>query len=356
MHQVTDSGKETADAVGVVVIGRNEGERLERCLKSLADQRIERLVYVDSGSTDGSVAFAKSIGFEVHELDLSKPFTMPRGRNEGFSRLIELYPGLHYVQFVDGDCEVETGWIARAAGALDEHSSVAAVSGRRRELFPEASIYNYLAEVEWDRPLGEVKSTGGDVMMRVEVFAEVGGFDPSLIAGEEAELFIRIRALGWKVLQLSDPMTKHDSAITRFSQWWKRSKRTGHAYAEGMAMHGFGPERHEVRPVLRFMFWAGVMPVMLLLGLVMSLVAGGYWWVLVVGLLLAHLLAYVRIVMAFRHRLGRRSWLYAYFLMLGKYPELLGGMTYLLNRLRGRRTGLIEYDRPVAVSRLGGEG
>ena len=56
---------------GVVVIGRNEGERLKRCLESLREMRA-RTVYVDSGSSDGSVAFGHSVGVAVLELDLAR--------------------------------------------------------------------------------------------------------------------------------------------------------------------------------------------------------------------------------------------------------------------------------------------
>ena len=104
----------TRDAVGVVVIGRNEGERLQRCLRSLVGD-VQKIVYVDSGSTDDSVDFAESLGVRVVELDMSKPFTMARGRNTGLAELSRLHPEVEYIQFVDGDCEVAGGWIdARA--------------------------------------------------------------------------------------------------------------------------------------------------------------------------------------------------------------------------------------------------
>ena len=48
-------------AFGVVVIGRNEGERLVRCLQSLSQSRAP-LVYVDSSSTDGSCEQAQRLG------------------------------------------------------------------------------------------------------------------------------------------------------------------------------------------------------------------------------------------------------------------------------------------------------
>src|SRR6476660_3526039 len=83
--------------VAVVAIGRNEGERLQRCLESVRPQ-CETIVYVDSGSDDGSVDLARGLGVEVVELDMSIPFTAARARNEGLRRLRELRPSLEYVQ------------------------------------------------------------------------------------------------------------------------------------------------------------------------------------------------------------------------------------------------------------------
>ena len=117
--------------IGLVAIGRNEGERLCRCLESVVGQ-VERIVYVDSGSTDGSLEFARSLGVDVLELDSSKPFASPRSRNEGFDRLLELEPDIDFVQFIDGDCELVDGWLERAEQTLVERPDVAVVCSRRR--------------------------------------------------------------------------------------------------------------------------------------------------------------------------------------------------------------------------------
>jgi glycosyltransferase involved in cell wall biosynthesis len=69
-------------AFGVVVIGRNEGERLVRCLQSLA-QFGAPLVYVDSNSTDGSSEQAQRLGAHAVQLDLTQSFTAARARNLG---------------------------------------------------------------------------------------------------------------------------------------------------------------------------------------------------------------------------------------------------------------------------------
>ncbi len=148
---------------GAVVIGRNEGERLKRCLQALSSA--EHVVYVDSGSTDGSVDWAKIHGVDVVALDMAVPFTAARARNAGFARLRKRAPDLRYVQFVDGDCELLASWPVRAIAFLDQDRSVAAVCGRTREREPDRSIYNWLCEQEWDHPPGEVREFGGIVMI-----------------------------------------------------------------------------------------------------------------------------------------------------------------------------------------------
>ena len=213
--------------IGAVAIARNEGERLKNCLRSLAG-RCAAVVYVDSGSTDGSVAFAKSLGVEVVELDMTKPFSMARARNAGFARLRERLPDLVYVQFVDGDCELDPGWIATAAAWLDTHPETTVVCGRRRERFPEKSVYNALCDIEWNTPVGPARSCGGDALMRAEAFAASGGYNETLIAGEEPELCLRLRRAGGKIERIDAPMTLHDAAILTFSAWWKRTLRGGY--------------------------------------------------------------------------------------------------------------------------------
>lgn len=228
--------------VGAVIIGRNEGARLLACLDSFPDW-VRPLVYVDSGSTDGSVAAARAAGAEVMALDMSQPFTAARARNAGFARMRELGTP-DFVQFVDGDCRIQPGWIEAAEAFLASRPEVAVVCGRRREIRPDASVWNRLCDAEWDTPVGEARACGGDALMRVDAVAGVGGYDPSLIAGEEPELCVRLRQAGWKVWRIDREMTLHDAAMTRVGQWWKRTRRGGHAFAEGAAMHGAPPERH----------------------------------------------------------------------------------------------------------------
>ncbi|MFF7109122.1 glycosyltransferase family 2 protein [Pseudomonas sichuanensis] len=320
--------------IGVVVIGRNEGQRLQRCLASLAGCA-QQVVYVDSGSTDGSQALAQGLGVEVLALDMTRPFTAARARNEGFACLQSLLPTLGYVQFVDGDCEVMDGWLQQACEFLDARPEVAVVCGRRRERFPQHSVYNLLCDLEWDTPVGEARACGGDALMRAEAFRAVGGFRAGLIAGEEPELCIRLRGRGWKIWRLPAEMTLHDAAMTRFSQWWRRSLRAGYAFAEGAFLHGAPPERHWQRESRRAWLWG--------LGIPLVIVAA---WALLGGWGLLLLLLYPLQAMRLARRGGRsvrENWLQAVFLVLGKFPEMVGQVRFLLNRLTAGKTVLIEY-------------
>ncbi len=326
------------ETVGLVAIGRNEGERLRQCLQAAVD-RVATIVYVDSGSTDDSVAFARSLGVAVVELDLSTPFTAARARNAGLAQLLALNPQLEFVQFVDGDCELVPGWLERAYAELSQHPKWAVVCGRRRERFPERSPYNRLCDIEWDTPIGETTACGGDAMMRVVALQQVGGFNPDMIAGEEPELCLRLRQQGWQIWRLEAEMTRHDAQMTDFRQWWKRMVRSGHAFAEGAALHGNTPERYNVKPSQRIWLWGFGVPLLSIGGTALT---QGWSLLLLAGYPLSALRIY-------RHTRARgftaaESRLYALACTIGKFPEFQGQLQFWLGKyLLHRPATLIEY-------------
>jgi len=317
--------------VGVVVIGRNEGARLVRGLTSLADGAWP-VVYVDSGSTDDSVARARALGVKVVELDMDVPFTAARARNAGAAAL---RPDCDAIQFVDGDCSVADGWIEIARAALEGDAEIGMVTGWRREIAPERSIYNAMADAEWHRPAGRIDVCGGDFMVRRAVFDVVGGFDPTLIVSEDEEFCLRVGDAGHTILRLPETMTLHDADMTRFGQWWVRAVRTGHGFAEVGRRH----PRHFRRERARMWVYGGVLPVLLILSAAAGLwaaqmaVVAAYavnWWRTAGGL--------EREGMA--RGMARRQ---AGFLTLSKLPNMVGAVTYHIRRLRGIAPQLIEY-------------
>jgi glycosyltransferase involved in cell wall biosynthesis len=320
---------------GVVAIGRNEGDRLKRCLDSVQSSS-NRVVYVDSGSADDSIAVARACAAIVVELDLHMPFTAARARNEGFQKLIQMQPTLDYVFFVDGDCEVIPGWLEKSRQFLDQHSDVAVVSGLRRERFPEKSIYNLLIDIEWrEYPFGDVKMCGGDALIRISAFQQVKGYRADLICGEEPEMCFRLRQADWRIWRLNEPMTLHDAAMYRFGQWWQRAVRGGYAFALGASLRHDSPERHWVFESLRAWIWAlGIPLATVMLGVVLS------WWSLL--LLAIYPLQVVRLA-RLRNQSERENWWRGAALVLGKFPEMVGQIKFLTDRIRGAQSGLIEY-------------
>ena len=323
--------------LGIVTIGRNEGERLRCCLNSLLGRGLP-VVYVDSNSTDDSVELARSLGADVVELDMSLPLTAARARNAGFARLEQREPDVELVQFVDGDCEVVPGWLDCARTVLRERPDVAVVFGRRRERFPDQSIYNCLADIEWNTPVGETKYCNGDVLVRADALRQVGGYNPAMIAGEDPDLAVRIRQRGWLILRVDAEMTLHDMAMTGFGQWWKRCERAGFAFAQGAAIHGQPPERHWVRNVRSIEFWGIALPLFILCLA---------WPTRGASLVLALIYPLHAVWIVRRHKnLGmptRKAWLWACAAVIGRFPNVIGLLRYWFSRLSGHHQTLIEY-------------
>lgn len=324
--------------VGVVVIGRNEGERLVRCLRSIGPE--VPTVYVDSGSTDGSVAAAGKLGVRVVALDLTTPFTAARARNAGRAAIDA---DVTLIQFVDGDCALQPGWLATAHAALDADADLAAVFGRRREVAPEASRYNWLCDLEWTVRPGPARYLGGDVMLRAAALDAAGGYPAEMIAGEEPDLALRLRARGWRLACLAAEMTLHDAAITRFGQWWRRAERSGHAFAELAQRHAGSPLQDYTRRLCGVLAWSvGVPLVALALAAATSVPVG------LVVLITLPLLQVARLAWRERRRPARDALTIATFLMLAKPAQLIGAAKFWRARLARRRPVLIEYKDAAA--------
>ena len=316
--------------VGVVVIGRNEGERLIAGLRSIPDG-VGQVVYVDSGSTDGSLEAAAAVGATTVALDMSRPFTAARARNAGARALA---PSIEFIQFMDGDCMLAADWIFRAAGYLIENPLYAVVCGRRREAAPTASIYNALCDEEWNTPVGEAYACGGDALFRADEFRRVGGFCDDLIAGEEPELCLRLRERGARIMRLDAEMTLHDAAIHGFGQWWRRTLRGGFAFAEVSRIHRRSPMRIWAKEARRALLWAAIAPASLIAALAVTP------WAL--GALLIYPAQIVRLAQRAPSHAPNR-WRRAMLLVAAKFAEAIGVLRYHRGRFGARKPGLIEY-------------
>ena len=317
--------------LGLVVIGRNEGARLVRCLDALRGIACP-VVYVDSCSSDDSVAAATVRGIPVHVLDPAQPLNAARARNEGLARLLELHPDLRYVQFVDGDSSLSPDWLPTARAALEADPHLGIVAGALAERQAARSVYHLLAALEWRRPTGPIDATGGIFMARVAALKAAGGFDGTVPAGEEADLCQRVRACGYRIEQLEAAMGTHDMGDLGARGWWLRNVRTGHAYAQGAIG---GRYRRELRSALA---WGLVLPAV---ALALAWPTGGYS----AALLALYPVQGTRIAVRVHARgwSGRESFWYGMFTVLAKAPEALGALRLACERLQGRAPTLVRY-------------
>jgi cellulose synthase/poly-beta-1,6-N-acetylglucosamine synthase-like glycosyltransferase len=324
--------------LGAVIIGRNEEDHLPRCLASMA-KHCSNIVYVDSGSTDSSVSLATETGCEVVELDMSVPFSAARARNAGLERIRTAYPHVQLVQFIDGDCEVADDWLPQAASALQQQSDLGVVCGRRRERHPAASIYNRLCDVEWDTPVGKANACGGDFMVKMAAIFEAGGFNPTVIAGEEPELCYRLRKAGWTIERLDLEMTLHDAAMSRFSEWWHRSRRSGYAYALVSWLHRQDQERMWARETVSILTWGLAIPVTLTL---LSVLVSPLY---LSGFALYPLLAFkIYVSLRTKRKLASRiAASYAVACVIAKFAQIVGVICCWRDLTFRRERTIIEY-------------
>jgi GT2 family glycosyltransferase len=218
---------------------------------------------------------------------------------------------------------------------------VGVACGHVREIHPQATVYNKLCDLEWQKTPGELTACGGIFMVRAQVFRAVGGFRADVIAGEDDEFCVRVRRAGWKILLLDTAMAGHDAAMKYFNEWCRRAKRTGHAYAQVAAIHSKSQERYFMRDCRRIWFWGLLLP---LIALCLAPFTCGLSLLVMLGL---YALQFSRIYFTGK----RRGWssgdalVYAFFTVLAKFPALAGLLAYHWRKGRGHSLTIMEHKR-----------
>lgn len=309
---------------GIVVIGRNEGKRLESCLDSVVDYKVPT-IYVDSASEDDSLAIAEKYPIGRIEIPYFKGICAAYARNQGAKKLLEVYPQIEFIQFVDGDTTLSKGWLQKASETFAEKPDVALVTGELLEKDHDSSIYKWVSMIEWQRAAGEISACGGNFAIRAKVFQELGGFNPKIIAGEDTEFCLRVRQAGWILYHAHAVMGTHDTKIGTFGEFWTRCVRTGYSFQQISGLYfNNAKEKLFLRDNISNWVYGGVVP-----ALVILLLLFGYWWGLL--LLLIYPLLFLRI-----YFIARKSWpmessvRYALLCTLSKLPGFVGAAKYLL--------------------------
>ncbi len=324
---------------GCVVIGRNEGARLSAALASVIAAGLP-VVYVDSGSHDDSVAIARSCGVAIVRLDPARPFTAARARNEGLDALVDDHPDCAFVMFLDGDCQLDNGFVAVAHATFMASPDCAIIVGHLEEAQAASSVYARLNAMEWSSATGIITdfgNLGGIMLARIADIAMVGGFNAAMIAGEDSELGVRLALAGRHVMKIDAPMATHRADIVRFSQWWRRSVRAGQALTHRYRLHGTSRLQDCRRAFWSTLIWGGVVPVSAFL-----------FAPLTSGLSLLLLAAYGALMLRMTYHYRRTgastggAARAALFGILGKFANFIGLVRFFIHQARGT-TALVEY-------------
>ena len=316
--------------IDVVIIGVNSAATLVRCIESVRtctcpDTKLH-IFYVDGGSTDNSIALARNYD-DVTVVSMHPMYPTPGlGRNAGWRS-----GNSPYVQFLDSDTQMDSRWLETGVRTLEDTPEVTAVFGRRAEINPQATVFNWIADQEWNPRPGEVQAFGGDVLVRRKALEDSGGYDEVLVSGEDPELSRRIIAMGGSILHLDTPMTRHDMAMRTIRQYWRRGYRTGYGYAAVVARHG-GAGKFWLEECKRILIRGGLGLLLMLLGL------GGLacsWLAFVVflsglGLLLYPRLFRIRWFMEDKRLPKELATKYAWHCSLVVLPEVFGMLRYML--------------------------
>jgi cellulose synthase/poly-beta-1,6-N-acetylglucosamine synthase-like glycosyltransferase len=337
--------------VGVVLIGRNEAQRLRRVVAAACEQA-DYVVYVDSNSTDDSRELAASQGASVVHLTTG-PYTPSRGRQVGFEAVLGQCPDLPYVHFVDGDCVLAPGWIERSFHYLEAHRRAGAVFGRRREERCAESFYSRMMDIDWDHPAGEATNFGGDVLLRTEAVQRAGGWSAKTINAEDIDLSFRVRAQGWTIVRLADEMTQHDVRMSRFGEYWRRSVRAGYGFAEVGWRYRQGPGKLLLRRMASAVLYGFLLPLA-------ALVLVFFWWpgAALIGLLYVRVFWVIALWARRRGATWRTSLDYAALNLACKSAAFVGVARYMHDRAVGRAEPsdhLIVYRHPSVAGHQGGK-
>lgn len=331
-------GIDQETTTGIVVIGRNEGQRLVSCFESIPEVLRKRTIYVDSGSSDNSIHEASCRGISTCLLDMSQPFTAGRARDTGFRQIVKAFPELNFIHFIDGDCTFADNWLPHAIRFLLDHPQTGVICGRLKERYPDRSVYNRACDIEWTMLSKNQAYCGGTFLIRVDAYLNSGGFNTTMIAGEEPELCRRIRSMGFGVATQDTIMGFHDANILTFRQWWLRNTRTGFAYAESQNISGRFSSSSRSNRVIRTLFWSSFLPFAIV---TLSLQHPAFLTMLVVYPIQMMRIAINLPIPQTRHKL-----IYGGFVLLAKFPETMGIIKFMFSRLLRVQHSIIEYKQP----------
>jgi glycosyltransferase involved in cell wall biosynthesis len=225
-----------------VVVARNEQATLEICLAAIRRELDSvgggEILLVDSGSTDRTPELGLEAGCQVLSVRRASRMCPSAMRYLGAQRTRS-----RYILFLDGDCELEPGFLPAALEAMSVDASLGVVAGRRRDFYRSLDGRLQPAEREYyaDKAVKAPADPGygGCALYRRRALEEAGSFDPFLRAKEEQDLAQRIRAAGYHTHVLPIPMIRHMTVPRESARRLIRSLNHGFFVGRGEATRKF---------------------------------------------------------------------------------------------------------------------
>jgi len=203
-NQDSDNGLQWS----VIVIARNEESNIGKCLESVTiafDERQYELIFVDSASTDRTIAIASNYDIRLIQLSPAGPLRPSVGRHIGLQ-----YAQGKNILFLDGDMTLDPNWVPLAENALASDDRLAGVAGEMVHLLPNEHDNDKVFSQSYpDSDYRAADHLAGSSAYRQDPLRIIGGFNPFLYSCEEAELGARLRKAGYRLVRLRAPMTMH---------------------------------------------------------------------------------------------------------------------------------------------------
>jgi GT2 family glycosyltransferase len=208
-------------SAAVLVLNYNGLEHLKTCLPSLErlDYQGARLVVVDNGSTDGSLAYVRERhpGVEVLALGSNKGFA--GGYNAAIERV-----DCDWVALLNNDTHVDPAWLTELVGAAERHGAAAAAAeivdwdGSRIDFVGGLPTFiGHSWQIDYGQPVGKTYAErpllfgcGGSVLIRRDAYLDSGGLDTDFFAYfEDVDLGWRMNLLGHTTVFAPGAITYH---------------------------------------------------------------------------------------------------------------------------------------------------
>lgn len=239
-------------SVSVVVISRNEERTVTACVQSALSQThvVSEVIVVDGNSTDGTIATVHKLARRHDRVRLiiesaGGGQTGPAAaRNLGAAEATG-----DLLLFMNADVRVDSDYVQRLIERM-EAERLDAAAGLRWNVGESrvAGLMNVHYALNYNaspRTLADPAFLSGDALLiRADAFRLVGGYDPEMPSGEDADLGYRLKGVGKRIAYVPETTIWHDGRnYGTFSAWVKQMEWYGRGAAKLARLHPWRKER-----------------------------------------------------------------------------------------------------------------